>query len=560
MQQESACPEPSRSPFSATLDIPFADIPGQSKLFIDYQADPVSLKRFYPGVVGSHREVIERIPDVLSRYSADRGELCDALEEMNRKFGASERTLQNIAMLRESDSVAVVSGQQAGLLTGPLYTIYKALSAVKTADDLRRRGVKAVPVFWAATEDHDFDEVSRTFVLDRENRLTEVKNEPKRCHDDLPVGYVKLDDSIRRTLAGLFDALPMTEHTDELRGLLDDIWIPQTYYGDAFARLLNAFIGKYGLIILCPLDSRLKTLASPIYVNAIRHSDEIVRALQARSEELTAEGYAAQVFVGDDYFPLFWQARDGTRNALKKSENGTFHTKDGAREFTLDELAETAERDPSRFSPSVVLRSVVQDHLLPTVCYFGGAAEIAYFAQSSEVYRILDRPPTPILHRQSFSLIERRFGRTMEKFGIDFEHLFAGLNALIPELVDRHLNIGTSALIADVEERINIELNRLDQNFLEIDPTLSENLATRRRKVIYHISALRDKFRAAQFNKDQEIRRRVETLFSSTMPHGHLQERSLNVLHFVNRYGPDFIDWLYDGIDLDNKDHRVLYL
>lgn len=558
--QEIACLSPAGGVVFQAESVPFSEIPGQSRLFTEYQQDPLSLKKYYPSAVRSHADAAERIPDVLRNHKADRNALADALKETNEKFGAGAKTLENIELLRDPDCVAVVTGQQAGLFSGPLYTIYKALSAIKTAECLRGRGFKAVPVFWVATEDHDFEEVSNTFVLDRSGELTEIKNEPKRCYENWPVGYVKLDDSIKPSIDELFDALTPTEFTDEIRSLIDNAWSSGEYFGDAFGRLMTELLGHYGLIILCPLNKALKELAAPVYVEAIKRSAEIVEALRERSAELEAAGYTAQVHVAEDYFPLFWQARDDTRNALKRSEQGTFRTKDGSHEFTLDELADIAAREPMRFSPSVVLRSVVQDYILPTVCYFGGAAEIAYFAQSGVVYELLGRPVTPILHRQSLTFVEPRHAKTMRQFDLEFTDLFAGFDALLPTIVEGHLNKENGMLFADVEEKVNTQLNRLDQAISQVDPTLAENLAKRRRKIIYHLAAIRNKFHHAAVRNDETSRRRLESLFSSILPHKHLQERSLNVGFFVNRYGPGFIDWIFHAIDLDDKGHRVVYL
>jgi bacillithiol biosynthesis cysteine-adding enzyme BshC len=560
VKQEIACPGPRGNIVLRTESIPFSEIPGQSKLFTEYQADPLSKREYYPNVLASHTQVAERIPEVLANYKADRTVLCDALETMNRKFGATQATLDNIELLRQGDTVAVVSGQQAGLFSGPLYTIYKALSAIKMVECLRGRGINAVPVFWVATEDHDFEEVSKTFVLDRHDEVAELKNEPKRCYQNLPVGYVKLDNSINETVENLFRDLPPTEFTSDLRRLIDEAWTPKTYFGDAFARLLTQLLGKYGLIILCPLHKKLKELASPVYVEAIKKSSEIVDALLKRNAELEKAGYQAQVHITEDYFPLFWQARDHTRNALKKSETGTFRTKDGEREFTLDELAAIATNEPNRFSPSVVLRSVVQDYLLPTVCYFGGAAEVAYFAQSGEVYRILGRPVTPILHRQSFTIIESKNAKTLERYDLELTDLFAGIENLLPNIVEQYLNKDTAKVFATAEEKINTELNRLDQELSQVDPTLAENLAKRRRKILYHIAALRNKFHHVQVRRDQTINHQIESLFASLLPHKHLQERTLNITQFINRYGENFVDWVYQAIDLDDKGHRLIYL
>ena len=560
MKQEIICPCPTGNVVLQTESLPFSEIPHQSKLFIDYQNNPLELEKYYPLAVASHTQISQRIPEILANYKADRNALCDVLEEMNKSCRASEKTLENIKLLRDKDCVAVVSGQQAGLFTGPLYTIYKALSAVKMTECLTARGFKAVPVFWIATEDHDFKEVSKASVINSNGELVEVSSEPKRCYENLPVGYVNLDASIKPTIDELFNELPHTEFTDELRNLVEKTWQSGVDYGDAFARLLTDFLGEYGLIMLCPLDARLKKLATPIYVNAIKKSDEIVSALRTRSEELENAGYHAQVLVTEDYFPLFWQSKDRTRHALKKSAGGTFKTKDIDREFTLEELAEIAAEEPQRFSPSVVLRSVVQDYLLPTICYFGGAAEIAYFAQSAEVYRILERPVTPIFHRQSFTIVESKHAKTLKKYDLQLKNLFVGIENLLPQIVEEHLNREMGEIFAEVDENINAELNRLDRKLSEIEPTLADNLENRRRKIAYHLSNLRTKFHNSQMRKDEVIHRQIETAFNALVPNKHLQERTINANSFVNRYGLYWIDWIYQAIDLDDKEHRIIYL
>jgi bacillithiol biosynthesis cysteine-adding enzyme BshC len=504
--------------------------------------------------------VADRIPQILEAYKTDRNTLCDVLKDMNGGCQAGELTTANIDLLRDPDCVAVVSGQQAGLFTGPLYTIYKALSAVKLTECLKGRGFKAVPVFWIATEDHDFLEVSKAYVADNNGDIVELKNEPKRCYENLPVGYVKTDESIEQTKQDLFEALPDSEFKSEVVELVNGSWKPGIHFGDAFAKMLAAITAKYGLILLCPLDERLKRLASPIYVEAIKRSDEIVKALQARSTELQEAGYHSQVLITDDYFPLFWQAQNNTRHALKQTKEGKFRVKDVDREFTREELAELAFQDPQRFSPSVVLRSVVQDYLLPTVAYFGGAAEIAYFAQSAEVYRLLDRPVTPIYHRASFSLVEPKHKKTLDKYDLKFADLFAGPDELVPMIVERFLNSEGAAVFDEVGANINTELDRLTEILMQVEPTLADGLEKRRKKVNYHISAMRRKFQSAQIRKDDSVRKRLYSAYSELFPHKHLQERTLNITEYLNRYGYYFVDWMYNSIDLDDKGHKILYL
>ena len=196
--------------------LPFTEIPQQSRLFLDYLRDPLPLRQFYPEAVRYHHELAQRVPEVLSAYRVDRNRVCDALEAMNRRWGAGQATLDNIQLLRESDCIAVVSGQQAGLFTGPLYTIYKALSAVKLAGCLRQRETKAVPVFWIASEDHDFAEVAKAEFIGRDCQLKNVEVTGTVHREGQPVGQVVVDDSIDAVIDQLFELLPNSEFADDI--------------------------------------------------------------------------------------------------------------------------------------------------------------------------------------------------------------------------------------------------------------------------------------------------------------------------------------------------------
>lgn len=540
--------------------LPFSSIPHQSKLFLEYQEAPLSLKKFYPSIVESHTELAQNMAEVLANYKIDRNLLCDALEETNKSFGAGAKTLENISLLREANSVTIVTGQQAGLFSGAIYTIYKALSAVRLAECLRGQGKGAVPVFWIAEEDHDFDEVKKTFSLDREGKLAEFENTPKNYEEDSPVGFVGLDETISETVEEFFKSVSHTEFSDEIKAILNESYKTGESYSSSFAKFLTKVFSKYGLIIFSPLDKRLKNLAAPIFVEGLKKSDEIRERLLARNDELKAEGYGAQVLVEDDFFPFFWIDEKGKRRALKKGRDGKIKAKDTKLEFELTELIEIAENSPEKLSPNALMRPIVQDYLLPTLCYFGGGAEIAYFAQNSQIYETLNRPLTPILHRQSFTIIEAKHTRTLKKYELNLADFFEGFENVLPKIVEKYLNRETAQVFAEAEEIINMQLNRLDQNLSPTEPTLAENLANRRRKILYHIGALRKKFHLAEIRRHETINRQIEWAFTALWPHKALQERTLNVLPFLNAHGLYFIDWVYDAIDLEDKGHRIIYL
>src|SRR5215813_3823075 len=302
---ETACHSSPQQAGLRVETLPFDQIPGQSKLFLDYLHDPTALRQFYPEAVRQHYDLSARKDRVLGAYQTDRSPLCTALERINRAWGASETTLRNINRLAEADCLAVVTGQQAGLFTGPLYTIYKALTAVKLAECLTLRGVEAVPIFWIATEDHDFAEVAWAEVINRDCVLEKANLSADIHTEGLPVGRVKLDNSIEAVVDSLLKLLPDTEFGPDVEKVLRDSYAPGQNFGDAFARLMAALTAKHGLILLDPLDAGLKKLAAPLYAGAAKRAPEIANAIAKRSRDLEQAGYHAQVTASEDSFPLF---------------------------------------------------------------------------------------------------------------------------------------------------------------------------------------------------------------------------------------------------------------
>ena len=538
----------------------FERVPQQSRLFLDYLKDPTALRNFYPSAVRFHHELQQRVPEVLSAYRVDRARVCDALEAMNRRWGAGEATLKNIELLREADCIAVVSGQQAGLFTGPLYTIYKALSAVKLAGCLQQRNTKAVPVFWIAAEDHDFAEVAKAELIGRDCQLKSVAVTSNLHREGQPVGHVKLDDSIDAVVNELFELLPASEFAADMKALVKSAWQPGRGFVDSFATMMTALLGRYGLVFLDPLDPELKQIAAPLYSEAARRAPEIAVALEKRSAELERAGYHAQVLATANSFPLFLHDEEGRRHAVTRVENGKYRTKDAGREYSSEELAALAQEQPQRFSPNVTLRAVVQDYLLPTIAYYGGAAEIAYFAQTAEVYRVLERPATPILPRSSLTMIERHTGRVLERYTLTLAEFFEGLEPVIKRVVEEYLAADSAKLFADAEQKVNHELDRLRQDLRAIDPTLADALETGRKKINYQLEGLKQRFVRAQMTRDEAAHRQLQRAFDQLYPNKDLQERHINITSLLARHGTYVIEWIFNAINLGSNDHQVVYL
>ena len=540
--------------------LPFEQVPHQTRLFLDYLRDPLTLRQFYPSAVRYHHELAQRVPEVLSAYRVDRNRVCDALEAMNRRWGAGQPTLDNIQLLRESDCIAVVSGQQAGLFTGPLYTIYKALSAVKLAGCLRQRETKAVPVFWIASEDHDFAEVAKSEFIGRDCQLKNVEVTEALHREGQPVGQVVVDDSISAVVDQLFELLPASEFADDIKALVKDAWQPGRRYAESFATMMTSLLGSYGLIFLDPLDPELKKLAAPLYSEAAQRAPEIASAIEKRSSELESAGYHAQVLATANSFPLFLHDDQGRRHAVTRVQNGKYKTKDIEREYTAEELAALAQEKPERFSPNVTLRAVVQDYLLPTIAYYGGAAEIAYFAQTAEVYRVLERPATPILPRSSLTMIERHTGRVLERYNLTLKDFFEGLEPAIKRVVEEVLGADTAKLFAKTEMNVNEELDRLREDLESIDPTLAGALETGRKKINYQLEGLRTRFVRAQMSRDEAAHRQLQRAFDQLYPNKDLQERHINITSLLARHGTYVIEWIFNAINLGSSEHQIVKL
>jgi bacillithiol synthase len=540
--------------------IPFDRIPEQTRLFLDYLKDPIALRKYYPSAVRFHHELQLRVPEVLASQKVDREKLCNALEESNRRWGAREETLNNIQLLRDADCVAVVSGQQAGLFTGPLYTIYKALTAVKLAGCLRQRNTKAVPVFWIAAEDHDFAEVAMAEFISRDCQLSHVEVSSTLHQEGQPVGHVINDESVKTVVDELFETLPNSEFSDDIKALVLKAWQPGRGFVESFAVMMTSLLGRYGLIFLDPLDADLKKLAAPLYSEAARRSSEIATAIEARSKQLEQDGYHAQVMATVNSFPLFLHDESGARHALTRTDEGKYKPKDLDTEFTAEELATLALESPERLSPNVTLRAVVQDYLLPTIAYYGGAAEIAYFAQTAEAYRVLGRPATPILPRSSLTMIERHAGRVLERYALTLADFFEGIDPVITRVVEEHLGAGTAKRFAKTEENINEELDRLRRELDSIDPTLANALDTGRKKINYQLEGLRSRFVKAQMTRDEAAHRQLQRVFEQLFPTKDLQERHINITSLLARHGTYVIEWIYNAINLGSTEHQVVKL
>lgn len=517
----------------------FHEIPHTTKLFSSFLDDFGRVSSYYAhpptaaGVDAAAREV--RLDPGLRRG------IVEILREQNRTFAprgeidpATSRNLDRLA----AGAAAIVTGQQVGLFSGPAYTFYKALSAVRCADDTTRRGIDAVPIFWLATEDHDLAEVNHSSWSTR-NGLARYEHGAKQEDSGRRVGEVLLGDSIEsivnaaaQTLEGSFAA--------EVTRALHESYTPRDTYGSAFGKLMARLLAGRGIIFLDQLDPRLHRLFASVLVQAIRKADELRDALLARSKELEGTDFHAQVKVTRETTLLFSTVA-GRREPVR-SRNGGFIA--GDVELSARQLVESIERAPEGFSPSALLRPVVQDTILPTAAYIGGPAEIAYMAQAQVVYqRLLGRMPA-ILPRASFTIVEPPIARFLAQYELDLRDLLAGRQHLRAKMEQKSLP-GALATRFDAGEE---ELRRLIKSFEEpvakLDATLVESLRSAEAKMLHQLTQLKGKVARAENFRSGVLDRHERILIDSLAPHSELQERTLCFLPLLAACGPALLDEL----------------
>ena len=418
-----------------TQCLAYAQIPHTTRLFLDYLSASSKVQQFYPRSANFTEWMSQETPG--QRYDAQRrARVSDILERQNRYWNASEKTIANIARFR-AGATAAVTGQQVGLFGGPVFSIYKALTAVKLADEATAAGNDTVPVFWIATTDHDLAEINHT-ALPGPNATLQTFATASRGVDDAPVGTIHFGEEIQATS---FSPPPKFWVTPRRLIFLRECYRPGETLGSAFARLFSRLFADWGVILLDPSDPQLHAIAAPIYTAAIERAAKLDDALLARGKELEQAGYHQQVKITPSSTLLF-TIKDGARTPIHRRLNGnSTEFLIGDEKISQDDLLRQIAATPQNFSPNVLLRPVVQDHLLPTLVYTGGAAEVAYFAQAAVVYQELKGHVTPILPRFSATVIEPKLQGLLDRYALTLTDLFDGEDALREKIAARILPV-----------------------------------------------------------------------------------------------------------------------
>ncbi len=503
------------------------ELPHSTPLIRDFTEDFTRLQNFYP-----HKPELPSVEAYARQlaFPADRRrEVAAILRAQNVALGTGPETEKNLQRL-ETGAVTLVSGQQVGLFGGPAYSFYKALTAIEAARELSLAGVEAVPIFWMATEDHDVDEV-RHATWFHDGKLTNLILPPP-ADEGRPVGQVQLGAEIERLLAEIQDSFG-GPGGGELLELLRSCYSPQNTYGSAFGRLFAKLFSPLGLILLDPLDPKIHALGAPILHAALERRDELNEALLLRDKEIEKAGYAPQVKVTAKSTLLF-ALHDGKREVISASD-GKFNF--GRNSAARAELIQKVAAAPEAFSPNALLRPVLQDFLLPTAAYFGGPAEIAYFAQSEVLYKKLLGHMPVLMPRADYTLVDPKAVRILEKYQLKVEDAWFGSQALRKKMYGANVPKKLARSFDGSLQQIEKSVENLHKSIREVDPTIQGTIARAGKRIRYQVEKLRSKTGQALDRHDKVIEQHAHFLENLLYPHKGLQSRDLSFLPFLLRLG-----------------------
>jgi bacillithiol biosynthesis cysteine-adding enzyme BshC len=528
--------------------IPYSQIPNQPQILLDAIDSFSKVSAFFNGNFrdpDSYRNLWRDI----QTFPFKRQAVSDVLVKELKRLHAPAAALDNARLIADSKTASVLTGQQIGLIGGPIYTVVKAIAAIRWAEHLSQvLDTPVVPIFWMEGEDHDFEEIRRVSVLDRDGNLASVALDDHHSNPHRVVGWRRPKKEMSTFFERLADVLPAGLHRNDVMDRVRDCYKPGTSLSDAFARWMLQWLGDYGLVVAGSLNPGLKQLASPYFQRAVAQADRHAMIFKKRQEEIQSSGYPCTLTPSTE-FQFFYILEDGVRKPVPRdmSEDG----------MTKDDLLKIAKDQPERFSPKAVLRPVIQDVLFPTVAIIAGPSELCYFPQVQSFYQDCKRPMPVIIPRPGITMMEKSWARNLKKLSLTVEDFFqpeAALNKRLAMEAHSDLLFGMETMTANIA-RI---LRDLESQASSSMPVQSKHAEKLRQDVESRIQQFLTRIQNDLAASDEITMRRVEELRTVIFPNGKLQERVYSPLIFLIRHGFQWVADQLASVPVDEFEHVVL--
>lgn len=528
----------------------------QSQLIKDYRNNEQSIMTFFD----HHPLHIKDRINELNKRSFQRESLADVLVTMNRTWDAPKETFQSIEQLKDEKSVVVIGGQQAGLLTGPLYTINKVISLIHYARKQQLAlNIPVIPVFWIAGEDHDFAEINHVYVPITNQMAKWPINQ--HVQERVPVADIIIHSSHAQTwIKQLFSKLPETVHTKDLYETVMNCLNHSETYVDFFARLIFNLFSSEGLVLVDSGDPALRAIEGEYFLHLIDKQQDISKGVYETSQQLRRAGYAVTHEAKIDDAHLFYH-EDDERILLKRCDTGEWVGKEGELSLSTKELKDIARFSPELLSNNVVTRPLMQELLFPTLAFIGGSGEISYWALLKQAFHSLELTMPPVVPRLSFTYIDRHIDKILNTYNVSISKAINhGVNVDKMNWLASHQDPPIHRLIEEMKQTVR----NAHQPLRDVAYNIRSDIGQIADKNLYHLQAnidyLERRMMSALHEKYEKPLADFAMLANYIQPEGGLQERMWNVLSLINQHGEQFLKQIIDETCSFDNDHYVVYI
>lgn len=536
--------------------IDFSKIPGNTKLFLDYVNNFENVKKYYSNNFRDEKSYEKTFSKIENR---DGEALVKIIKNQYKGFSYSDKTKKNIELFNENNTIAVFTGQQLGLFGGPLYTFYKIFTTIKLSEYLNDKfsDFNFIPIFWMAGDDHDFEEINNLSVINQENEIEKViyNDGLEESENRGDVGSLTFVDSINEFNDKLQKSVRQTEFSKELFELTNNIFSPKLTIAESFIHLIFRIFDDTGLIIFNPQDKEVKKLFIPIFKKELQdfkiHSNDVLLT----SIDLD-ENYHSQVKIK----PINLFLSDETGRHLIEHVDDEFRLKGKRKRISKEAMFNLLEKKPEKFSANVLLRPICEDFLFPTGFYVAGPSEVSYYAQTLPLYKHFNVQQPYVFPRASATILESNIAKILMKYNLSTSQFFKDFQELKNETLSSTADNSVERIFTAINEEVLNSLEKLSDSLEAIDKNLVDLTKNTSGKIIHQIDVLKSKAMKSQENKYEATMRQISKAKNYIYPNDNLQERELGILNFVNKYGFDIFDWLYNELDIHEFKHQILEL
>jgi bacillithiol biosynthesis cysteine-adding enzyme BshC len=517
---------------------------GGTSLADDYIAGAPRARAFFEGWWGDPESFQAKAREVSRRFDrAARERAAGALESDHPEARARLREWI------EKGGFAVTTGQQPGLVTGPLFTLYKALSAARLAEALEELlEVPVIPIFWVASEDHDWDESNHTWLIGPDNELHRIDVPLPAGQGNRPIHRIRPGPELPDAVARLLATLPETEFSAPYRALLERAYAPSRSLSEGFRETLRALVSPFGVYLTDAAHPAVKQATRPLLASELERSEAHEALLAERAADLAADGYSPQVAILPGGVNIFVEGPEG-RERVYRSDGG-FHLRHSGGKLSKEELLARIDADDGAVSPNVLLRPVAESIAFPTVSLVVGPGEAAYFAQLQPYFEAFGLRPPVAYPRFTVTAVEGKVRKVLDKFEMDLRDLRRPFHEIAGEISRDELPVAAQRALAEVREALERGSAELTGASQGIHTTLAGSIQ-RARTVSMDAWADAEKKILQALRRENETRlAQLEKAQMHLFPNGKPQERSLNVFYYLFRYGSAFLEQVAERFEV----------